>query len=111
MLRVEDEATTLPENYENKLNNVAKAEALGLPFYVSAEIPEKNVTSNTKFVVGDETIHGSYLNARLKGGTKYSVFVRTITVYKGVRYFIGILYSISYSKNLLPYNGQQKNFQ
>ena len=87
VLRMENDVATLPDDYENKLYNVTKAEQLGLPFYITAEIPGKNVTAKSSFSVGDGTTRGSYLNARLREGKQYKVFYRAMTDWKGVRHF------------------------
>ena len=87
VLHVKHKGDTLPDDYEKNAHGVNDAEKAGLDFYITAEIPAKDVLTETSFTVGDNEMYGSYLNAKLKEEKLYKIYMRAMTNVDGVSYF------------------------
>ena len=81
-----NEADSLPEGYNQYLSDYKAAKQLGLAFYITAEIPSERVVAGSILVVGDDTTHGLYFNAKLEEGEKYKLFIRAMTQLDGVSF-------------------------
>ena len=84
MLIADKDNQMLPKNFEKKLKNFAEAKKANINFYIALEIPAENVTTNSKFLVGDEKTYGQYFNAKLGRGGTYIIFVRAMSKLNGV---------------------------
>ena len=84
MLITDKDNQMLPKDFEKKLKNFAEAKKANINFYIALEIPAENVTTNSKFLVGDEKTYGQYFNAKLGRGGTYIIFVRAMSKLNGV---------------------------
>ena len=55
------------------------------------------MAKETIFIVGDNTIHGIYLNAQLEEGHQYKIFLRAMTGVDGVSFGSRIYVSCKHS--------------
>ena len=85
VLRVVDGAKQLPDNYDSRLKDAINANKENLNFYIAAEMPNVPVFEESwNFTIGDDIMHGGFVNQALKTSEEYVIFQRAVTRVKGV---------------------------
>ena len=59
----------------------------GPNFYISAQIPAREVKTEMTFVLGDGKNKGGYNNKELSSGQKYNIYSRALTAVTSKVYF------------------------
>ena len=52
---------------------------LGSNFYISGQIPARDVKNKTTFLLGDGEVKGGYNNKELSRGQKYNIYSRALS--------------------------------
>ena len=85
VLKVVDSEEHLPDDYDSKLKDSNNANKNNLNFYVTAEVLNVPVYEKSwEFTVGDDTMHGGFVNKPLEKGEEYIIFQRALTRDKDV---------------------------
>ena len=68
-------------------DNVSDWKNFGSNFYISAQIPAREVKTEMTFVLGDGKNKGGYNNKELSSGQKYNIYSRALTAVTSKVYF------------------------
>ena len=85
VLKVVDGAKELPDDFDSKLKDAINANKENLNFYIAGEMPNVPVFEESwNFTIGDDIMHGGFVNQALKTSEEYVIFQRAVTRVKGV---------------------------
>ena len=75
---------------QNFTDTVSDWKNFGLNFYISAQIPAREVKTKMIFVLGDAKDKGGYYNKELSSGQKYNIYSRALTTVTSKVYILSI---------------------